>query len=167
MMSGLVMLVAAGGLASGGLREEPMTPRAGGASFDVVLTPPGAPEAGTLMHVSDLGVGFVNVGGPNRQGVAFVWVQDEFGQPVNGAVVTGTWSGCTSQANDSATTQTWYNSAGVVTNEGLARIDADKKRSCWGNNPCHFVFTVTNVTKAGMTYDPGSNVLTSNSSPCW
>lgn len=166
MMSGLVMLVAAGGLASGGLGAHRANPPATGSSFDVVLTQAIGAEAGTLLHVSAVGVGFVNVGGPNRQGVAFVWVEDELGQPVDGAVVTGTWSGCNSQPNDWAVTQTWYNSAGVVTNEGLARIDANKKRSCWGHNQCHFVFTVTNVTKAGMTYDPGSNVMSSNWCAC-
>lgn len=127
-------------------------------------TPAPASPQGMVMHVESIGVGFANVGGPNRLPIAFVTIRDEFGFPVNGATVTGNWTGCNNKTA-SGVTQTWFNSAGVVTADGMAKITG-KKHSCWGANQCNFVFTVTNVTKSGMVYDPSANVMSSSYTFC-
>ena len=133
------------------------------------LTPPSpvqAQQVGTTMHISDMGVGYSNVGGPNRLPFAVVDIKDEFGNPVNGATVTGNWSGCFVLNGASAVTQTYFYSNGTVRVDGRAIING-KKSSCWGTGKsCNWTFIVTNVTKPGMTYDPTANVRTWAASPC-
>ena len=124
------------------------------------------PPPGTVMHVQAVLVNFANVGGPNRQPHAYVYIRDEFGAPVNGATVTGNWTGCTVQNGVTAVTQTLYNSSGQITADGVAHF-VGKKRSCWGNNSCDFIFTVTNVAMTGLVYDPSSNVTNFGYSPCF
>jgi hypothetical protein len=114
---------------------------------------------GTKMHISGIGVTYKSVGGPNRLPIAQVDIRDEFGNPVDGAVVTGDWSGCFVLTGASATTQTYPYA------DGRAQIYGDK-HSCWGNNHCNFTFTVTSVTKSGMTYDASANVASSATTPC-
>jgi hypothetical protein len=120
---------------------------------------------GMVMHVESIAVNFANVGGPNRLPSAYVTIRDEFGFPVNGATVTGNWNGCFNKTA-SGVTQTWFNSSGAITADGMAKVTG-KKHSCWGANSCNFVFTVTNVTKSGMPYDPSANVATSRDIPCF
>ena len=40
-----------------------------------------------------------------------------------------------------------------------------RKHTCQNNN-CQFIFTVTNVSMTGMTYDPASNVTSSGHTAC-
>ena len=119
---------------------------------------------GTKLHVADMGIGYKNTGGPNRLAVAAVSVKDELGNLINGALVEGNWSGCFSYA-DSATTETvTYPDCTVV--DGRANIWANKSNSCWGKNGCTWTFTVTKISKTGMTYDPTANVKTTASYQC-
>ena len=122
-----------------------------------------ASAVGTKLHVDSMGVNFQNVGGPKRLASAAVFVKDELGNPINGALVEGNWSGCFSYA-DSATTQT---KVGTPDEVGLAIIEANKAYSCWGQPvKCFFTLSVTNISKAGMTYDPNANVTSSGSTQC-
>ncbi|MBW3540365.1 MAG: hypothetical protein KY476_08850 [Planctomycetes bacterium] len=102
-----------------------------------------------------MGISFKNVGGPRRLAIATIEVVDEFGTPVDGATVIGDWSGCI-EGTDSAVTQTYVLSDGTVVS-GRAIIEADKANSCWGKNGCTWTFTVTDISKEGMTYDAASN----------
>ena len=124
-----------------------------------------AAAVGTKLHVAALGVNFENVGGPKRLAHAFVSVEDELGNRIDGALVEGNWSGCFRYA-DSATTQTVTYSDGTVV-QGIADIEANKAYSCWGQPvKCFFTFSVTNISKAGMTYDLNANVTSSGSGQC-
>ena len=124
----------------------------------------GQTAVGTKLHVAGMGIGYKNTGGPNRLAVAQVDVEDELGNRINGALVEGNWSGCFSYA-DSATTETVTYPSGTVVN-GRANIWANKANSCWGKNGCTWTFTVTKISKTGMTYDPTANVKTTASFQC-
>jgi hypothetical protein len=130
-------------------------------------TPVQAQVVGTKMHVSSMGVSYSNVGGPRRQTIALVDIRDEFGNPVNDAVVTGNWSGCFTLNGASGTTQTWYYPDGTIFAVGRAQI-LGRVYSCWGSKTprCFWVFTVTGVSKLGMTYDPTANRATWASLQC-
>ena len=119
------------------------------------------------MHVEWIAVNFQNVGGPNRQPHAYVYIRDELGMPVDGAKVTGNWSGCMKQNGAWALTNTYYNPDGTVSAAGVADVKG-KKASCWGGaNSCNFIFTVTSVSKSGMSYDAFSNVISTQGQVCW
>ena len=125
----------------------------------------GQTAVGTKLHVARFGIAFSNVGGPKRLAFAAVDVEDEFNNRINGALVEGNWSGCFNYA-DSAITQTFTNPDGTVEN-GLAKIEANKSNSCWGQSVrCFWTFTVTNISKSGMTYDPIANIQTTGSLQC-
>ncbi len=127
------------------------------------------PDPSTQLYVSYIGVVYAHVGGPRRQPVAFVDIVDGNGQPINGALVVGNWSGCFKQLNDSAVTETvcWTGEDGTpICQDGEATIWANKSYSCWGSGKhCSFTFTITSVSKQGMTYVPVEG-NTSASIPC-
>jgi hypothetical protein len=135
-----------------------------------LITPASAqvPDPSTQLYVSSIAVAYANVGGPKRLPVAYVVIVDGNGQPVNGAPVVGNWSGCFKQLNDSAVTDTlcWDEDGEPVCQDGLATIWANKSYSCWGKGKsCSFTFTITSVTKQGMTYVPDAGPTTA-SAPC-
>ena len=70
-------------------------------------SPVQAQQVGTKMHISDMGIGWTSLGGAKRLAFADVRIQDEFGNPVNGATVTGNWSGCYILNGVSGITQTY------------------------------------------------------------
>ncbi|MBU4376167.1 MAG: discoidin domain-containing protein [Candidatus Omnitrophica bacterium] len=74
-------------------------------------------------------------------------IVDSNGQPVSEALVSGHWTGLTTD-NDSA----------VTNSTGLVRCDSDKTKKSGT-----FIFTVDNVSKSGWTYDSASNVEVSDS----
>lgn len=119
---------------------------------------------GTKMHVTEVSVGWAYSGGGSKQPHAYVFIRDEFDNPVNGALVTGDWSGCNTKKGASATTQTFFNPDGTIRFDGVAQVFG-RKHSCLNSN-CSFIFTVTNVSMTGMTYDPASNVTSSGSIRC-
>mgnify|MGYP001603225817 CR=1 FL=1 len=122
-----------------------------------------AAALGSKMHVTQVSVGW-EYSGASKQPHAYVFIRDEFGNPVNGALVTGDWSGCNTKKGASATTQTFYNPDGTIRFDGAAQVFG-RKHSCLKSN-CNFTFTVTNVSMTRMTYDPASNVTSSGSAPC-
>jgi hypothetical protein len=82
--------------------------------------------------------------GPNNTCKATVTIVDEYGNPVEGATVTGTFSG------DASGTE-----SGVTGSDGEVLISKLVKGTV-----TTFTFCVTNVTHATFTYDPGANVET-------
>ena len=133
---------------------------AGGWALNAVLN---AAALGSKTHVTQVLVGW-EYSGAAKLPHAYVVVRDEFGNPVNGALVTGDWSGCNRMTGASATTQTFYKPDGTIRFDGAALVYG-KKHSCVNNN-CLFTFTVTKVSMTGMTYDPASNVTSSGSTNC-
>jgi len=114
------------------------------------------PDLSTQLYVSRIGVVYHSVGGPKRLPSAVVDIVDGNGQPVNGALVVGDWSGCRyRERNISDVTETvcWTDEDGTpVCQDGEAKIWATKSVSCM--KPCYITFTITSVSKDGMTYVP-------------
>lgn len=124
------------------------------------------PDPATQLYVSSIAVAYGSIGGPRRLASAYVVIVDGNGQPVNGALVVGDWSGCLRQGNDSALTQTVCrigDDGQIVCTDGIARIEANKWVSCMKS--CHFKFTITSVSKQGMTYVPVAGKTTAGG-PC-
>ena len=109
---------------------------------------------GLFTHVEGVQVGWLGQGG-KRKGIAQVTIHDESGAPVEGATVTGEWTGCLNGQSGSAVTDC----------NGLAIIQRNKVCT-WGDN-CDIVFTVTAVSHDASTYDPEANGQTSDSMICF
>ena len=108
----------------------------------------GTPSS-NIMHVSDIYMSLKKAG-INVNAIATVTIVDASDNPVEGATVSGTWSGATSD-NDSGVTDTY----------GKVSLQSNKvKKPSSGTT---FTFTVIDVTKSGWTYDPGANEETSDS----
>lgn len=127
------------------------------------------PDPATQLVVKRIAVNFFNVGGPRRQPFAVVEIVDGYGQPVNDALVVGDWSGCFKETGDSALTQTYcdlQDDGTEICVDGRAELYSKKTHSCWGKGKeCNFTFTVTGVSKEGMTYVPVAG-MTTGSIPC-
>lgn len=106
----------------------------------------GAVSGNVDMWVDDIAMSLVTQG-PNNRGRATVTVVDEHGAPLAGATVSGTWSGLVSDSANAVT-----DGAGAVT------LTSPKTRSSGT-----FTFTVDAVVADGYSYEPSSNVETSDS----
>lgn len=100
-------------------------------------------NGGELAHIDAITPGTTG-NGPNKRATASVVVLDENGAAVEGANVSGTFSG---SHNESITAQT---DAG-----GVAELVTSVRNRDVAFNVC-----IDDVVKAGMTYDPASNVET-------
>ncbi|MCZ6800753.1 MAG: T9SS type A sorting domain-containing protein [Nitrospirae bacterium] len=107
---------------------------------------PGGPAGGT-MHVENIKMSTEPANGNRWKAVADVLIHDDQGQPVDGARVSGSWSGLVS---GSSTATTGPN--------GVATLKSPKTKKIG-----EIVFEVTIVTKDGVTYDPSANEETSGS----
>lgn len=106
------------------------------------------PVAATpTMKVAAIDMTLKAVTSTSYRATASVKVTNGSGQPVSGATVKGAWSGLTSRAL-SATTNT----------SGVAVFNSASTR-----NRGTFTFTVTGVTKSGITYNSSLNVETTDS----
>ena len=107
-------------------------------------------EVGALptMYISSIDVSFTSTkkAGPNIFGyaTAVVTIVNETGIPVQDAIVSGYWSGATSDSDDSSTN-----------NSGTVSLDSDTAKVRSGDK---FTFTVGNVTHSGFTYNASANV---------
>jgi serine protease len=72
------------------------------------------------------------------------------GDAVQGATVSGFWSGATSDID-----------SGITDSFGKVTISSDEVKNASGGTT--FTFTVDNVAKPGWTYDPAANIVTSKS----
>jgi len=110
--------------------------------------PPPPPPPASTMHVAAIVAGTQNAGQGNKRGAATVTIVDNNGQPVDGAGVTGAFTG---DFNETV--------AGTTGGSGTVTLvtTGTKKGSVT------FTFCVTNVTHSTLTYDPGSNVVTCGS----
>ncbi|UCC84493.1 MAG: fibronectin type III domain-containing protein, partial [Gemmatimonadota bacterium] len=119
-----------------------------GDSNEASATPSEPPQL--ELHVADISVTIVQRG-VNYSGSAMVTVVDQYGAPVSGVEVVGDWT---------------YNSAGIgsasgiTDGSGIATVDSAKEKAASGDV---FTFTVTDLILAGYTYDPASNLESSDS----
>jgi beta-glucanase (GH16 family) len=109
------------------------------------VPPPPPPPPASTMHVGAITVGTQSAGQGNKRGTATVTIVDNNGQPVDGAGVTGTFTG---DFNETVAGTT--GGGGTVT---LATTGTKK-------GSVTFMFCVDDVTHSTLTYDPGSNVVT-------
>jgi fibronectin type 3 domain-containing protein/PKD repeat protein len=107
--------------------------------------------AGSSLRVSDISVSRTYDGRFYR-GRALVTVVDEYGSPVSGALVTGTFNEPNTRPED-----------GTTNGSGVATITSDKTKS----PPSDWCFTVTDVTLSGYTYEPGANAVTTACESGW
>jgi hypothetical protein len=104
------------------------------------LDPAGGP-GGTKMHVASI-VLSIKKKGPKTDAIAKVTIVDEGGNPVDGATVTGTFSGDVN-GSESGTTGANGEATIKITVQGSVTT---------------FTFCVDNVTHASIEYAPGANV---------
>ena len=110
---------------------------------------------GFFMHVDDIQVLSLLHRG-TRRGVAMVTILDENLVPIEGATVTGQWTGCNFHGQpDSAVTDC----------NGLAVVQ--KNNACHIGDFCFIEFMVTDVAHDVADYDPDANVETSDSQICF
>jgi hypothetical protein len=107
-----------------------------------------APTPSNTMHVSDIDMSF-KTAGPNVNAIATVTIVDSSNKPVEGATVSGTWSGATTDTD-----------SGITDGMGQLSLKSNKVK----NPPSgtKFIFTVDNVEKVEWTYDLGANIETSD-----
>lgn len=112
----------------------------------VIVTVVEAPK----LHVSNITMSLLTRSFFYKRAAATITIVDASNVPVQGATVSGVWSGATT---DSDTKMTDIN--------GRVTVESNEVR----NPPkgTKYTFTVQNVSKTGFTYDPASNVKTSNS----
>jgi len=105
---------------------------------------------GNTMHVAsiDMSTTKIRLNGWYTYATAAVTIVDADGKPVEGATVSGHWSGLTSDSD-----------SGTTDGDGTIALDSDSVKNADGT----FTFTVDNVTKEGWVYDPSKNVETSDS----
>jgi len=105
-------------------------------------TPTNTPVPGQGMHVSDIAM-YMVLGGANHEAHADVTIVDDYGQPVVGATVYGHWD--VNNLNQTVNTNT--NGVALFYNYKMKQV-------------LTYTFCVTNVVKAGLTYEPDKNVET-------
>ena len=106
------------------------------------------------MHIGsiDMSTGSRSAGPKNTfvWGVAAVTIVNNSGIPVDGATVSGYWSGATSDSD-----------SGVTDGNGQVSLESDSVKNPPGGTT--FTFTVDGVAKDGWSYDSSVNVIISNS----
>ncbi len=106
----------------------------------------GTCPAGPTVHVSAIDLS-VSSQGPWRRGEGYVTVVDQNGSPAAGINVSVSWSGSTTGSSNATTAA-----------DGRAFVESPR---CRCNSNC-FTASVTNLSGAGVTYDSGSNVETTD-----
>jgi hypothetical protein len=111
------------------------------------------------IHVNDIRVlNRDRIGRGERFYDAWVFVEDEFGNPVSDAVVTGDFSGCFALTGATAITDAPPPDSYM----GRAVVEG-KKVDCKRQSTCTLTFTVTGIVKEGFHYDPSANLKQSDS----
>lgn len=107
---------------------------------------PGGGQGGGQMHVEQIDMS-AKKKGPRWNAVANVLIFDESNSPVQDATVSGDWSGIVNGSSSASTDA-----------QGVATLNSPKTKSSGT-----ITFTVTDVAKSGLTYDPNANVETFDS----
>lgn len=110
---------------------------------------------GFFMHVDDIQVLALLHRG-TRRGVAVVTIVDENLVPVEGATVTGHWTGCNFNGQPGSA---------VTDCNGLAVVQ--KNNACHIGDFCNIVFTVSDVAHDTAMYEPADNVEDNDSTVCF
>jgi hypothetical protein len=100
------------------------------------------------MHIHNITMELETVShGPNdfTNAKVTVTIFDASDNPVDGATVSGTWSGATTDTD-----------SGVTDASGQVSLESDKVKNPPSGTT--FTFTVNDVTKEGWTYDSGNSV---------
>ncbi|MEX2317458.1 MAG: hypothetical protein WD669_09925 [Pirellulales bacterium] len=111
------------------------------------------PVAGSV-SVASMSVSWTYAGGSKKRPDATVWLEDNEGNPVSGATVTGKFTGCYTETGLKGKTDA----------AGKIRIFSKKTYAKCIQKPCYFYFTVTSVTHPALTWVPGSS--DTGQSPC-
>jgi hypothetical protein len=100
------------------------------------------------MYVNDIAMTWYEPKSGYYTARATVWIKDEYDGNVDGATVTGAWSGATDKGDES----------GQTGQDGKVTLESKDVKG--GGT---FTFTVTDVSATGYTYNPSLNVMDSNS----
>jgi hypothetical protein len=100
------------------------------------------------MYVYDIAMSWYEPKGGSYAAIATVWIKDENVNDVDGATVTGEWSGATTKGDEQ----------GQTGQDG--KVTLESKAVKGGGT---FTFTVTDVSATGYTYNPALNNETSDS----
>jgi len=113
------------------------------ATLTSTVTPTKTPtsQPSTVMHIGDLDKSST-LSGKNWNGTVIIYVHDTNHQPVAGALVSGKWTNGTTGSVSCTTDSSGYCS---ITKTGMK------------TSVSSFTFSVTNVTKSGMSYAASSN----------
>ncbi len=114
------------------------------AAFEVVTTP-----TEPTMHVASIDMS-LRTRGPWTNAIATVTIVAADSLPVEGATVSGHWSGATSDSD-----------TGVTGADGKVSLESDKVKNAPSGTT--FTFTVDNVVLSGWTYDSSANTETTDS----
>lgn len=112
-------------------------------SASVVITVTAPPQA-VIMKVAAITGGTYTQSG-RRGATAKVQIVNSSGQPVAGAVVTGSFSGTVNSST-----------SGTTASDGTVTLRSTRTST----RPASVTFNVTNVTKTGVTYTPAANTVT-------
>ncbi|MBA1342907.1 MAG: Tk-subtilisin [ANME-2 cluster archaeon] len=108
------------------------------ATVSITVTP--ATSTTMHMHVASIDMS-LKTAGPNRNAIALVTIVDESDNPVEGATVSGHWSGVTGDSD-----------SGLTGASGEVSLKSNKVKNVPSGTI--FTFTVDDVSLAGWTYDP-------------
>lgn len=111
---------------------------------DFALKPVSPPPSVGKIYVSNIDMSFITaIAGKNTFYTAVVTVSiiDEKGKPVEGATISGLWSGLTSGS-----------SSGVTSADGIATLQSSKIKNPKSGK--YFTFTIENIVKEGWEYIP-------------
>lgn len=101
------------------------------------------------IHIADI-IMELQSKGKNYNAFAYITIEDENGNTINGATVSGDWN----------FNNNYLNSASDTTDDtGLATLESDREKAQSSDT---FTITITNVEKDGYTYDLSSNAIISS-----
>jgi len=104
-------------------------------------------QAPTNVHIASIEMS-KKVAGINTEAIATVTIVDANNNPIEGAMVSGHWSGLASDSD-----------SGVTDDNGKVLLQSDKVKNAQGT----FTFRVDDVILSGWVYDPTANIETSDS----
>jgi hypothetical protein len=120
------------------------------------------------MHVEIINASGMHLKGWRQSAWARVFIKDEFGDPVDGAVVWGYFSDCTETDEIPGITEIksyWDEELQEEVFYSAAEFEGGSF-PCTTIGQCWITFTVTDMTHPERTYNPDDNLITTRSNPC-